>query len=149
MASLPSRSALPVALALALATGAPAHAGRPCEAVAAQIAELLAYKESNKALVRKYQGCLAKADVCSLTQEHDGTDGQVRAEPVSNLEDDGLDRSAVMTAYQDDRAGTCLTAFHSGGSAAGWLFHGWSVHGGHGWCCRAISSSVTTRTNAH
>jgi hypothetical protein len=108
----------------------PALAAKPCEAVAGQINELASYKETNKALLRRYQDCLAAAEVCSLTQEHDGTDGMVLSGTAAGLVDDGLDRSSVMTAYQDERAGTCLFVIHTGGSAASWLFHGWSVRGG-------------------
>ena len=125
------RAVPPLVLAgTCVAIAMPALAAKPCEAVAAQLNELASYKETNKALLRNYQDCLAVSEVCSLTQEHDGTDGMVLSGTASGLVDDGLDRSSVMTAYQDERAGTCLFAIHTGGSASSWLFHGWSVRGG-------------------
>ena len=106
--------------------GQPCFAAMPCVAVAQQVNEILAYHESNPAVLDAFRACLSSSKVCSLTQTFDGTAGAVLATSTAP-QTDGASRSSIATTVQDERAGTCLLAAYGGGSSAAWLLQGWAV----------------------
>jgi hypothetical protein len=128
MSTLARRFSLPVVL---LAWQGAACGAKPCEAVASDVVASAAYQEQDKAILSALRACLSGAEVCSLTRSLGGDSPAVLATTKAKVPaDDGRGRSSLLVAVQDERAGTCLVASFSGGSAAAWAFGGWAVHEG-------------------
>lgn len=114
------------ALILLLCSAPIATAQMPCERIGVNVIERLAPNIPGAAIA-SFGGCVREHRVCMIAEGGE----VIHAEAVKELSYETV-WGGIVQSPSSEQSPVCLLGSYSGGSAAAWLFDGWSISDSNG-----------------